>query len=240
VSRWATQGPSGAETVLVDFLPTLLDALEEAGCGYDAHAPNANFGGAMPVSDTEWVSLSGANVTLVRRGGPVEVLAEATGTYDAGCQVVTGIDGVTFPIERSWGRVDVRVAGRPVRFVNTHTEAYDGRVRDAQRDEVIAAACDVDVPVVLVGDLNATPDAVGVPAGWTDAWTQGKGDGFTCGQAADLANETSTLRERIDYVWVRDGEVLSARVAGDRPEDRSTPHRLWPSDHACVVADLDV
>ena len=64
--------------------------------------------------------------------------------------------------------------------------------------------------------------------------------GLTCGRAADLANETSTLRERIDYVWVRDAEVLSAWVVGDRPEDRSTPHHLWPSDHACVVANLDV
>ena len=186
------------------------------------------------------MSVSGANVTLVRRDGPVEVVGEATGTYDAGYRVVTGIDGVAFPIERGWGRVDVRVDGRPLRCVNTHTEAYDGPVRDAQRDEVIAATCDVDVPVVLVGDFNARPDTVGLPDGWTDAWTQGDGDGLTCGQAADLANETSTLRERIDYVWVRDAEVLAAWVVGDRPEDRSTPHRLWPSDHACVVADLDV
>jgi endonuclease/exonuclease/phosphatase family metal-dependent hydrolase len=240
VSRWASTGADGVEHVLVDFLPTLLAALEDAGCGYDAHAAHASFGGGLPVSEAEWMSVAGANVTLVRRDGPVEVVGEATGTYVAGYRVVTGIDGVTFPIERGWGRVDVRVDGRPLRFVNTHTEAYDGPVRDAQRDEVIAATCDVDVPVVLVGDLNARPDAVDLPDDWTDAWTRGDGYGLTCGQAADLANETSTLRERIDYVWVRDAEVLSAWVVGDRPEDRSTPHHLWPSDHACVVADLDV
>ena len=68
----------------------------------------------------------------------------------------------------------------------------------------------------------------------------GEGDGFTCGQAADLANETSTLGERIDYVWVRGARVTAARVVGDREGDRSTPHRLWPSDHAGVVADLEV
>ena len=38
------------------------------------------------------------------------------------------------------------------------------------------------------------PGTVGMPEGWTDAWTWGEGDGFTCGQAADLANETSTLQ----------------------------------------------
>ncbi len=240
VSRWVSTGPDGEEHVLADFLSTLLEALETAGCPYDAHARTAAFGGSMPVSGTDWVSLSGANVTLVRRGGPVRVLGEATGTFATGYRVVTGIDGVTFPIQRGWSRLDVRVDGRPLRFVNTHTEAYDGPVRDKQRDEVLAATDDADVPVVLVGDLNAGPDTVGMPAGWTDAWTRGTGDGFTNGQAADLANETSTLRERIDYVWVRGGEVLSAWVVGDRPEDRTSPHHLWPSDHAGVVADLDL
>ena len=176
----------------------------------------------------------------MRRDGPVEVVAEATGTYDAGLDVPTGIAGVTFPVARSWGRVDVRVAGRPVRFVNTHTEAYDGPVRDAQRDEVLAANAEVDAPVVLVGDFNARPDVVGVPAGWTDAWTRGEGDGFTCGQAPDLANEVSALRERIDYVWVRGAGVLGARTVGDLPGDRTAPHGLWPSDHAGVLADLDL
>ena len=239
VARWVSTGPDG-EHVLADFLPMLLDALEAVGCPYDAHARTTAFGGSLPVSGTEWVSLSGANVTLVRRGGPVRVLGQTTGTFATGYRVVTGIEGVTFPIERGWSRLDVRADGRPLRFVNTHTEAYDGPVRDSQRDEVLAATGDAGVPVVLVGDLNAGPDTVGMPDGWTDAWTRGTGDGFTNGQAADLANATSTLRERIDYVWVRGAEVLSARVVGDRPEDRSAPHRLWPSDHAGVVADLEV
>ncbi len=240
VSRWVLAGLDGREQVLADFLPTLLAELEQVGCGYDAHAVNPNFGGAMPVSETEWAALTGANVTLVRRDGDIEVVGEDTATFSTSHQVVTSVEGVTFPIARSWGRVDVRVEGRPLRFVNTHTEAYDGPVRDAQRDELLAAVAGVYVPVVLVGDLNAGPEAVGLPEGWTDAWSVGKGDGFTTGQAADLANPDSTLRKRIDYVWVRDAEVLSAQVVGDRPEDRTTPHGLWPSDHACVVADLDV
>lgn len=240
VSRWVLTPVSGTEQVLADFLPVLLAELEQAGCAYDPQAVNTNFGGAMPVSRTEWVGLTGANVTLVRRGSAVEVVGEACATFANSHRVVTAVEGVAFPIVRSWGRVDVRVEGRPVRFVNTHTEAYDGPARDAQRDEVLAATADVDVPVVLVGDLNAEPDVVGLPDGWTDAWSVGKGDGFTNGQAGDLANPTSTLRARIDYVWVRDAEVLSAHVVGDRPEDRTTPHGLWPSDHACVVADLDV
>ena len=239
VSRWTLTPDGGEEQVLVDFLPTLVDELRRAGCAYDVHAVNPNFGGGMPLDDG-WVGLRGSNVTLVRRDGPVELTAEATAGYDARLDVVTGIEGVTFPVERGWGRVDVRVDGRALRFVNTHTEAYDAPVRDAQRDEMLAANADADGPVVVVGDFNATPEAVGMPEGWTDAWSRGVGDGFTCGQAADLANATSTLGQRIDYVWVRGADVRAARVVGHREDDRSAPHRLWPSDHAGVVADLEL
>jgi endonuclease/exonuclease/phosphatase family metal-dependent hydrolase len=239
VSRWTLTPACGEEQVLVDFLPTLLDELERAGCVYDPHAVNPNFGGGMPLDDG-WVGLRGSNVTLVRRDGPVEVTGEVAATYRTSHDVVTGIEGVTFPVERGWGRVDVRLEGRPLRFVNTHTEAYDGPVRDAQRDEMLAANADAEGPVVVVGDFNASPDVVGMPVGWTDAWTRGEGDGYTCGQAADLANGRGTLGERIDYVWVRGAGVTAARVVGDRGDDRSIPHGLWPSDHAGVVADLEL
>jgi endonuclease/exonuclease/phosphatase family metal-dependent hydrolase len=239
VSRWTLTPTGGEEQVLVDFLPTLLDELDRAGCGYDVHAVDPNFGGGMPLEDG-WVGLLGSNVTLVRRDGPVEVVDEATATYATRFDVVTGIEGVTFPVERGWGRVDVRLDGRMLRFVNTHTEAYDGPVRDAQRDELLAATADTEGPVVVVGDFNARPEAVGMPAEWTDAWARGDGDGFTCGQAADLANPTSTLDERIDYVWVRGADVTAARLVGADGDDRTVPHRLWPSDHAGVVADVEV
>ncbi len=238
VSRWTSTSAAG-ERVLVDFLPTLTAALRDTGCAYDVHAVDANFTGALPVSDTEWLGVAGANVTLVRRGGPA-VVGEATATYTRTHRVVTALDRLTFPVRRGWGRVDVLADGRPLTFVNTHTEAWDDRVRDAQRDEVLTLLDGVDGPVVLVGDLNAGPDVVGMPRIWTDAWTGGSGDGLTCGQAADLANPTGTLRERIDYVWGRGAQVHAARTVGDRPEDRTTPHGLWPSDHAGVVADVDL
>jgi endonuclease/exonuclease/phosphatase family metal-dependent hydrolase len=243
VTRWAAaaqrpDGSLGPEVVLVDFLPTLVDALESAGCAYDVHAVNENFSGAMPVAGNQWLSVVGANVTLVRRG--IAVVDEQGAPFGQSHRVVTGIEGLTFPITRSWGRVDVRVDGVPVRFVNAHTEAWDARVREAQRDELLALNATTDSPVVVAGDLNAGPQSVGMPGDWVDAWTLGHGDGFTSGQAGDLANEVSTLRERIDYVWVRGAAVRDCRVAGDAPRDRTSPHGMWPSDHGCVVADLDV
>jgi hypothetical protein len=245
VSRWSMTpiGPDGSlgeKQVVVDFLPALLGALEEVGCPFDAHVVNENFAGAMPVSDREWMSLVGANVTLVRRDAGVEVLTGETGEFAASLEVVTGIDGVSFPIVRSWGSVDTRVDGVPLRFANTHTEAYDARVRDTQRDELLAHCEAAGSPVVLVGDFNAGPDAVGVPPPWTDAWSASDGPGPTVGQAADLTNRDSTLRERIDYVFVRDVRVLACRRIGHLRADRTVPHRLWPSDHAGVVADLEI
>jgi hypothetical protein len=245
VSRWAVapvepDGSLGKEQVLVDFLPALLQALEEVGCPFDAHVVNENFAGALPVSDVEWMSLVGANVTLVRRDAGVEVLDGVSGVFTTGHEVVTGIDGVAFPIARSWGSLDVRVAGALLSFVNTHTEAYDAGVRDAQRDELLAHCEGTATPVVLVGDFNAVPKAVGVPAPWLDAWSVADGPGATVGQAADLANEKSRLRRRIDYVFVRDARVVACHRIGHEPADRSKPHNLWPSDHAGVIADLRI
>ncbi|MGZ8738098.1 MAG: endonuclease/exonuclease/phosphatase family protein [Nocardioides sp.] len=245
VSRWASapvspEGAMGTEQVVADFLPVLLDALTAAGSPYDVHAVNHNFAGGLPV-DGSWMSIQGANVVLVRRGGAFTVSAERTGTFDSGFAVTTGLEGVTFPINRSWGWVEGEVDGGRFLIANTHTEAYDAATRDAQRDELLAVIGHPGCPVAVVGDFNAEPSQVGMPAPYVDAWTAAGRDpsaGHTCGQAPDLVNEGCDLRERIDYVFVRDAEVQDCRLVGDREEDRTTPGRLWPSDHAGVVARL--
>ena len=246
VTRWGSApvlagGGLGPDEPVVDFLPLLLDAFEAEGAPYDVHAVNENFAGGLPVGD-EWLSILGANVVLVRRGGAFTVTGERTGTFDTVLDMPTGIDGVVFPISRSWGAVDGTVDGRPLQFVVTHTEAYDALPRDAQRDELVKAIGDPDCPVVVVGDFNARPHDVGMPVEYVDAWAAAGLDpdaGFTCGQAAVLDNGDSMLDERIDYVFVRDLDVRECVVVGDRPEDRTQPGGLWPSDHAGVVARLE-
>lgn len=242
VSRWTAGAPGGEEQVLVDTLPVLLAELARLGCPYDAHAVAPAFGGSLPVSGTRVMRLSGATAVLVRRGGPVVVRAERSGTFAARLEVRTPVPGVVFPVVRGWSAVDLHLRGDvSLRFLTTHTEAYDAGVRDAQRDELLALEAGAgDVPVVLVGDLNARPQEVGLPPGWTDAWDVGTGPGHTCGRSADLLDGVGALGERIDYVWLRGVEVRAARVVGDAPEDRTGPPRLWPSDHAGVVADLAV
>lgn len=242
VARWtATSSSRGVPEVRLDFLPTLLAAAEAEGASYAVHAVNANFEGGARLGGDESMSVLGHNVVLVRRGSGVHVEGERTGGFAAAWSVRTGMSDLAIIVRRGWGWVDAALDGRPFRFVNTHLEAYDETVRDAQRDELLAAVGDPGRPVVLVGDFNAVPERVGVPAPYRDAWVVagGPGPGHTCGQAAGLVNPESALAQRIDYVFVRDAEVTDCRVVGDGPGDR-TPSGLWPSDHAGVVADLRV
>lgn len=231
VTTWTRGG-----ALVCDFRAELLDALAEAGGHYDVHAVNENYSGSG--AD---MTILGANLILVRRG--IDVLGEATGVFSAGLTVPTPMGEVR--IARSWGWVDVAVhlgggEGRRLRFATTHTEAYDEGVRNAQRDDLLAMIGSPGCPVVLVGDFNASPDRVGIEAPYADAWLLAGGDpagGFTCGQAADLLNKQSALHERIDYVWVRDAEVVGCRLIGVDGVDR-TESGLWPSDHAGVVAEI--
>ena len=212
-----------------DSLPLLLDALESAGEAYDAHAVSANFEGGGALSAEESLHVAGANAVLCRRTSDIEMVGEATGDFETVLHLPADLEQVSFDVKRSWGWVDVRVGGEPLRFVNTHIEAYDAQVRAAQRDELLAAVAEPDVPVVVVGDFNAGPADVGMPAPYVDAWLAAGNDpdgGLTCGQGADLSNPTSQLHERIDYVFVRDARVDGCWVVGDRSEDRTTGSTL--------------
>ncbi|MGZ4495431.1 MAG: endonuclease/exonuclease/phosphatase family protein [Nocardioides sp.] len=240
-ARWTMAAPGGAAGVLVDFLGALTAALDAAGTPYDVVGVVPAFGGGMDLPDGARIGLTGDNVCLVRRGGRATVRAERSGRFSVEHSIDTGT-GLAFPVGRSWGLVEADVDGRPVTFAHTHTEAWHAGVRDAQRDELLDLLDELDPPVVLVGDLNATPREVGVPAPYVDAWTAAGGDpaaGWTCGQDGDLCNEESLLRERIDYVFVRGAAVRACTVVGDAVDDR-TPSGLWPSDHAGVVADLEL
>jgi endonuclease/exonuclease/phosphatase family metal-dependent hydrolase len=111
-----------------------------------------------------------------------------------------------------------------------------------------------DVPVAVNPQLNlpepCSPAEVVPPyqqlvsAGYTDVWTLRRppDPGFTCCQAPDLLNRRSTLDERIDFIFSAEApaKVRQTRVVGDRVSDKTPPPppRLWPSDHAGVVAAL--
>lgn len=180
---------------------------------------------------------------------------------------IPALPGVSVDFKRGFVAVDADVRGRRYRFVNTHLEVeqpepgnpasmFFQSAQAAQLIDVLSAQPMHGRELVLVGDLNSAPSDVSpapgiVPpyqafaaAGWIDTWRLARRTpGFTCCQAADLRNVPSELFKRIDFVLAgtapvtvpatyRIGEALGDRTPGPvRP-------RLWPSDHAGVVADL--
>jgi len=146
------------------------------------------------------------------------------------------------------------VDGFSFTFVNTHLEIAEiAPIRNAQAAVLQTAVEEIEGPVVLVGDLNSTPDETGgapyevLTESLTDVYERPRfREEPTCCQAPDLENRTSALDKRIDFVLYRGiDRVIGAQTVLDKRRDRveSDGRLLWPSDHAGVVAlfthDLD-
>ena len=234
------------EDLLWDFEAELLTALEAAGEPYDLVVSQESFRGSGDVEvDGQAVTmrLEGCNAIVRRRDSQVRVTDTDTGMFGAALRVRL-MGSVDTAIDRGWCATTCVVDGSEtaIRFVNTHTEAYDAESRDSQRTELLGAIAGSGTPLVLVGDFNATPDEVGMGSDLEDAWVRAGNpsegpEAATCCQAGDLSNHEPRLTERIDYIWVRDLPVESCVRVGTDPEDR-TERGLWPSDHAALVATL--
>lgn len=118
--------------------------------------------------------------------------------------------------------IDVR--GRLIRVFDTHLDyRTDPAVRRQQVAEMVAYLNESSAPTVLLGDMNATPDAVELQPllqRMADAWPPTAGHGFTYPSDAPV--------KRIDDVFIsRHFGVRSAFVPATRA-----------SDHRPVVVDL--
>lgn len=237
-----------------DYLATLLTALGARGAPYRAVATSTNFvSPPVPLGNGTSVTYSDRDVILVRADLPtsqLKVLGTDDGTFDA----VIPIPSLGLEVIRGWASADLKLRGKTYRFVNTHLEAFDSApffdsVRNDQAEELAALLEDSPHPVVLVGDLNDDPlqgggalEILAGALGLSDAWTLNTAAGFTSGQ--DLYTAAAEFDRRIDFVlYEADGrpslQALEAHLIGEVPADRS-PLGLWPSDHAGVVATLDL
>ena len=188
------------------------------------------------------------------------------------------LDGLaTIKFERGFVGVDALVKGKLYRFVNTHFEvqfpAADPAApffQAAQATQLLATlAAFPSAPgteVIVVGDINSSPDDGPFPLGptlqgqppyaqftqgvdifgqpsfapYADAWSasKSKGPGYTCCELADLSNAESMHDERIDVVFSQSApNKAQVRVLNTRSKDK-TMSGLWPSDHASVYAKL--
>ena len=240
-----------AQTVVMDFLPVIEQALAARGLEYDVVRAQEELDVEGPAGAPYFrdVRLTSRDVILVKRG-KAEVHGSSSGNFVADSSVPTPAGALT--VKAAWVAADVTVNKRSFRFVTTHLEPNDPFVRTAQANELVAPggpAAASRAPVVLVGDMNSDPadpppfgaafDAL-AGAGFADTWVQGAGadPGFTHGFGELLDDpDTSGFDTRIDHVLTLGAEAPATKstLTGTDPANR-TPSGLWPSDHAGVVA----
>ena len=268
-SNFALNPMPDAATEVMDFRKVMMQALQAEGMNYEIAAQVQNMDIELPMclvglsaclSDPTIIQdgrLTMFDVLLVR--DDVEVSEPTERNYS----VVIGPPIVPLTVQRGYVAVDATVANRTYRVVSTHLEAFNPQVRDAQAAELTGVLEADDLPIILLGDYNSSPDIESdiddqntylavTEAGFVDMWKGGPGTGLTCCQGADLTQENG-LSKRIDFVFVRnssasdtasiDTQVDDAFVVGDQPADRvdrGDGVLLWPSDHAGVGAVLYV
>ncbi len=228
VTQWSVRR-AGAEPVLrSDFLALLLDALDRAGTPYAARAVNHTFRGSGLEAPDEELVLAGGDVVLVRAGSGVEPVAERHGRFTTSLRIPTGVPGVGYDVVRGWSRLDVEVDGSPLRFVNTHLEAWSADVRAAQRDELLEAVADPAGSAVVVGDFNAPPEELAMPAPYVDAWDVAGGPG----ERPHLRAAGRPLQRRQHAARAHRLRVRARRPGPGVPDRRGPPGRpdrgAWP------------
>jgi hypothetical protein len=261
---WRTQTPAdlsptpNATTVEADVVALLLAELRSRGLKYeiviaqtgtDIEAP-----GLFPTGFVD-VRLTQREVILARKSPGMKLTNAQGGQYAAYVTVPT-IIGVPVALPWAWASVDVTRGGQSFRFATTHLDPISGVAQQLQANEFMAGPGNTTLPIVWVGDFNSDAEGTaitGVPSatatygsiiasGYADAWSarHPQMPGFTCCQATNLLNPTSTLTERVDLVLTRGPfHVGKAALVGDEASDR-LPAGLWPSDHAGVVVNLDL
>ena len=136
----------------------------------------------------------------------------------------------------TWALFEQRSDGRRFYLFNTHLPYRDedeaARLKGAQVIARHLATLPDDVPVVLTGDFNTTPDsdAHAVLAGTLqDAWTTAP---RVEGIDATFHGFTGKADRRIDWIFVRGAQLESITSVTTRWNNR------YPSDHFPLVATL--
>jgi Endonuclease/Exonuclease/phosphatase family len=246
-----SDGPATPATnISLDYLKILVNMLAERGLiyepvvvqnGTDIEAPGLISTGLVDIRLTD------RDVILARADRDFTLSNFNGAQFAAKLPLTTPFGPISIP--RSWVSVDITFDnGDKARVVSTHLEPLSPVIQGLQADELLNGPSNTHLPVALIGDFNSNADETGSStytklknADFIDAWSlKGKGPGFTCCQADDLLNQNSSLTERVDLVMFRDNfEVKNIEIVGNSQKDR-TISGLWPSDHAGIVASLNL
>lgn len=265
VAQWQTTPLSPAATpVAYDYLPELLAELNENGKRYDVVVVQEEFDLEAPADynglpddgplpgfpNAEMLGhLTMRDVILARHGAGVQTWNAEGGNFATLLEVP--ILGQPQPIKRGWTETDAKVRGsHPFHFVNTHLEAFQPLIREAQAKELVAPGgpATSGLPVILVGDLNSDDDTVSFPdtlayealvaAGMVERSTD---DPLSCCLAASElgvgdGGSVTDFDHQVDHVMTRDPDEValkSSSVTGLLPVNG-----FWNSDHAGLFSAL--
>lgn len=180
----------------------------------------------------------GANLDLTRFDGGAEnsqygnaILSEYP-IIDSENHLLTSIEYPEMPTEqRGLLEAVINVKGHHVGFYSTHLDHQRAEQRELQAREIVEITGESRRPAVVVGDLNAKPDAPelqGLFSVFTDAFAAlDQDDAYTFAPDGAPVVDASL---RIDYVLVSEGV---------RPQDAHVV-RTSASDHLPIVADLEI
>lgn len=253
VALWRTgphvaSGPQPPATMVdQDFVQILIAALKANNLRYAVVSSVNNFdvqATAQLPTGLQEVRLTDRTVIIARQdqGGAALKYTNARAANFAMSSSVPTANGSISLLE-GWASVDVRKHGQPFRFVATHLDPFSSTTRVAQANEVVTRAANTSYPVIVVGDMNATPASppyiAFLGSGFADVWAQLRPTtkGFTCCQMTEeIRNSASILNARVDYVFARGAlQPLHIQEYGDTPASL-TSSGLWPSDHAGLAA----
>jgi len=245
----------GKTSTKFDFLELIVQALTKHGISYVPLTIKNDLDHTVPVD------MKGTFVRIVDRHAILLRVGESTPqvrpyhiqdkTFSTLFQVSNALAGKV-SIPRSWIATDAELEGKHFRLIETHLESLSATVQMAQAEELLGGPAKADCPVIMIGDFNSNPVAGAqdssptypavLAAGFEDAWMAllAGTPGDTCCHQPSLMNPEPKLSRRIDFVFTR-GQVKPVRVklVGGQPADR-TRSGLWPSDHAGLVATLEL
>lgn len=233
--------------VQFDFLELVRDGLRARDALYDVAIVRTALAVELPALAPDGsfylAGVADREAILVRRG--VQYRDAQAQAFDTYFSLDLGI-APPIPWRRGWTSVVARVHGGDYRIFTTHLETQSaGSINAAQGAELIAAAANSPLPVILVGDFNSAgnPSAPEprktatygniLASGYADAWLDfggGVNDGLTA------YNEPADYDQRLDFVFFKGFRGADdVAVVGAEEGDR-TPSGLRASDHAGVVA----
>jgi endonuclease/exonuclease/phosphatase family metal-dependent hydrolase len=236
ISLWRTGATSPASTVRYDFSKAIVARLKQLHAGYRLAVLERAFNVEGPTDQGFDVRLTLGDEILVRKG--VQVSHVRSGVFAHQLTIPTnGIGPVQ--VTRGWNALDARIGKTRLHFVNTHLEAYDPTVREAQASELVAGPLKSRRTTILVGDLNSGPDltdpndrlayAALAGAGYKEERTAK----FSCCFNDDL--KSGGWDHNVDHIMAKPKvRLVRSSVTGAE----TTPAGLHPSDHGGVVSRL--